>query len=137
MKNSASILKKISVFSLLTVLLISLSSFTRGASWEHLGSRTVNYTLDKDVIKVTAKEGRFTKLKLKVSNGALRMHKMVVQYGNGEKDIIPMKYHFSRRSASRVIDLKGGKRIIKDITFFYDSKNRSRQKAKVHVFGKH
>ncbi len=131
-------LQRFSISSLLVVLFLVASSFTSNiGKWDHLGSRTVNYRLDRDVIKVTAREGGFTKLKIKVTGGAMNMHRMVVQYGNGKKEEIQLRHNFSRRSSTRVIDLKGNKRIIRDITFFYDTKNLSRKRAKVHVFGKH
>ncbi|SHI40708.1 DUF2541 family protein [Aquimarina spongiae] len=135
MKNA--ITKSSVIATLLVILFVGSSFTTKIVRWEHLGSRTVNYRLDKDVIKVTAREGGFTKLKVKVTGGSLNMHKMVVQYGNGKKDIIPLRYNFSRKSATRLIDLEGGKRVIRDITFFYDTKNLSKKRAKVHVFGRH
>ncbi len=123
---------------LLVVIFLIGSSFTIAPlKWEHLGTRTVNYKLDRDVIKVTAKDGRFKKLKLKVTNGSLNMHRVVVQYGNGEKQVIAIKKNVAKGGTTRLIDLKGNKRIIRDITFFYDTKNLSRKRAKVHVFGKH
>ncbi len=130
---------RLSISSLLLVIFMMTGSFTTTniGTWEHLGSRTVNYRLDKDVIKVTAREGGFKKLKIKVTGGSLNMHKMIVQYGNGKKDVIQLRHNFSRRSSTRIIDLNGGKRIIRDITFIYDTKNLSRKRAKVHVFGKH
>ncbi len=133
------ILQRSTIVSLLLVILFLGSSFTitNIVKWEHLGSRTVNYRLDKDVIKITAREGSFKKLKIKVTGGSLNMHRMIVQYGNGQKDVIQLRHNFSRKSATRMIDLKGGKRIIRDITFFYDTKNISRKRAKVHVFGRH
>ncbi|KZS42291.1 hypothetical protein AWE51_02295 [Aquimarina aggregata] len=131
-------LQRVSVTSILLALFLITSSFSfTKIEWDHLGSRTVNYRLDKDVIHVTAKKGGFKKLKIKVTNGAINMHKMVIEYGNGKKDIIQLRHNFSRRSTSKTIDLKGNKRVIKDITFFYDTKNLSRKRAKVHVFGKH
>ena len=105
--------------------------------WEHLGSRKVNYGLDRDVIHVGAYEGVFRKLKIEVRGGSLNMHKMVVEYGNGAKDEIELRHNFVRRSASRVVDLNAGRRIIRDITFWYDTKNLSRKKAVVHVYGRH
>jgi len=137
MKNTT--LSKLSISSILVIILMITSSFTTTnmGKWEHLGSRTVNYRLDKDVINVTAREGGFKKLKIKITGGSLNMHKMIVKYGNGKKDVIQLRHNFSRKSATRVIDLEGGKRIIRDITFVYDTKNLSRKRAKVHVFGKH
>ncbi len=105
--------------------------------WERLGSKKVNFRLDKDVIRVGVRDGGFTKLKVQVTGGSVNMHKMVVEYGNGQKETINIKHQFSPRTGTRVIDLNGGKRVIKDITFWYDSKNRPGGKATVHVFGRH
>lgn len=116
-----------------------MSSFKASESqrgrWEHLGSRTVNYSLDKDVIPVGAKEGVYTQLKLVVSGGSLNMHRMVVEYGNGERDEIELRHQFGRGSTSRVIDLRGNRRIIRSVHFWYDSKNLSRQRARISLFG--
>ena len=129
----------LSLFALVFSLLIG-SSFTSSdaiySDWEKLGSKKISYKLDKDVIHVGANDGTFKKLKIKVTGGSINMHKMVVEYGNGTFDNIPLKHTFKKGSDSRVIDLEGGKRIIKDITFLYDTKNMSKKKAMIHIFGK-
>lgn len=108
----------------------------RRGSWEVLGSKKVNYRLDRDEITVGASEGGvFTKLKLGVTAGSLNMHKMVVVYGNGERDEIPLRHNFSGRSTSRVIDLEGNRRIIKKVIFWYDSDSTSRRRATLTVAG--
>ena len=122
-------------------LLIGMSSFqpykiTPKKKWVHLGSRKVNWGIEKDVIEVGSNEGGFTKLKIKVTGGAVNMRKMMVTYGNGNKDNIPLKFNFKKGAESRIIDLKGGSRKIKKITFWYDTKNHSKRKATVHVAGK-
>lgn len=104
--------------------------------WSHLGSKTVNFRLDRDVIRVGARNGAFQKLKIEVRGGDLKMHRMVVEYRNGQKEVIQLRHHFSARSGSRVIDLNGNRRIIKDITFIYDSVNKPGRKATIHVFGR-
>ncbi len=105
--------------------------------WERLGSRAVNYLAEFDVIQVGAKEGSFTKLKIAVTGGSLNMHRMVVTYMNGTKEEINLRHNFKKGSTSRVIDIRGEKRLIKKIKFFYDTKNLARRKAKVHVYGRH
>ena len=123
-------------------MIFTLSSFTPNATqiakhhWKKLGSKKVDFKLDRDVIYVGAKEGRFGKLKLAVTGGNLNMHKMKVEYMNGHIEKIALKHNFSKKSTSRIIDIDGRKRIIKKITFWYDTKNRSKKKAKVTVFGK-
>jgi hypothetical protein len=136
---------KNSIFSLFVAVisLVACSSSRAAApnsqayNWEKLGSKKVNFRLDRDVIQVGAKDGRFSKLKIEVTGGSLNMKKMVVEYRNGDKENIQLKNSFGKKSGSRVIDLKGNKRIIKDITFVYDSVNRPGHKATIHVFGKH
>ena len=74
---------------------------------------------------------------IKVTGGAINMHRMLVQYGNGGKEEIPLKHTFAKGRNSRMIDLKGKLRLIKKVTFWYDSKNRQAQKATLHLLGKH
>ena len=105
-------------------------------NWQKLGSQTVNYGLDKDVIVVGAHDGAFTKLKVQVTGGALNMHRMKIEYMNGETQEVQLRHNFSKQSGTRIIDLKGNKRLIKKITFWYDTKNLARRKARVHVLGR-
>ncbi|MDG1428453.1 MAG: hypothetical protein P8H56_02785 [Crocinitomicaceae bacterium] len=120
-------------------LFISFSSFSqpRKVKWDRLGSKLVDYRADFDVMQVGAKEGGFTKLKVMVTGGALNMHRMVVTYMNGTKEEIQLRNSFARGTTSRVIDIKGGQRLIKNIKFVYDTKNLARKKAKIHVYGRH
>jgi hypothetical protein len=128
---------KILSFLITAILFFSFTSFSQVADWEKLGSRVVNYGLDKDIIPVGALKGGFTKLKIRVTGGAVNMHRMVINYKNGSSETIELRHNFSKKSASRTIDIKGGKRLIKNIIFVYDTKNLARMKATIHVFGKH
>ena len=82
------------------------------------------------------KSGRFAKLKLAVTRRDLNMHKMRIEYHNGQVENINLKHNFSKRSSSRIIDIDGRKRIIKNIIFWYDTKNRSKKKVLITVFGR-
>ena len=104
-------------------------------NWTVLGSKHVSKMIERDVIQVGNHKGTFTKLKVKITGGKVFMKSMVVTYGNGTKDMIPLKHVFSRGAESRVIDLRGNKRVIKKIAFVYDRKNNHR-KAKVWVAGR-
>lgn len=104
------------------------------AGWQKLGSKKVNYRLDRDEINVTIREGLFNKIKFKVKNGGVNMHKVVVHFGNGGTQNIKLKNNFRRGSESRVIDLEGGNRVIRKVVFWYDSKNVSLRKARVELW---
>ena len=125
------------------ILLGFLFSFSASAHtdlphkhWEKIGYKKVNYKLDRDVIRVGPQDGLFKKLKVQVTGGAVNIHKVVIEYGNGSKNVVKVRESFARGTGSRVLDLPSGNRVIKDITFFYDTKNRSRKKGTVHVFGR-
>lgn len=120
--------------------LFTTTAFTPSTSavgkWVKLGSKKVNYGLDRDVIHVGLRDGSFSKLKVQVKGGAVNMHRIVVEYRNGSKEEIQVRHNFRRNAGSRIIDLNGGKRMIKDVTFWYDTKNVSRRKATVHLLGR-
>ncbi|MBT8328014.1 MAG: hypothetical protein KJP21_09855 [Bacteroidia bacterium] len=128
-------IKRIKLFALGLLLMGSMTSMISG-SWEHLGTRTVQFGLDHDKIVVTAKEGRFAKLKINV-NGNLNLHKVKVNFRNGTSQILNTRHNFVKGANSKVLDLKGGKRVIQSVDFWYDTKNRSRRRAIVHVYGRH
>jgi len=117
-----------------------LSAFTNpaplAANWELLGSRKVNYKLDRDVISVTKKEGTFTALKIKVRKGGINLHRMTVQFGNGETQELEVRENIREGGETRAIDLPGNTRIIEKVTFWYDTKNRSDRRAVVDLLGK-
>lgn len=105
--------------------------------WELLGKRIVNFGLDHDEILVTAAEGRFTAIKLKLKGGPINMIKCVVHYGNGTSDEIELRAVIPANGESRIIDLQGGDRVINRVSFWYDTKNRAARRAIVEVWGRH
>ncbi len=105
--------------------------------WEKLGQRKVDYKLDKDEIYVTAKEGRFTAIKLGVRKAAVNFHKVTVHYRNGSTQNIKIKNRIAPGNATRTINLDGNRRIVKKVVFWYDTKNSGYQKAVVELWGKH
>jgi len=137
--------RKILFIGVAALIILGLSSFNSGivnsnadgGKWVKLGSKKVDFKLDKDVLKVGVNKGKFAKLKIVVTDGKLNMHRMVVHYGNDSREEIELRHNFAKGSDSRVIDLKGDKRFIKKIVFWYDSKNKSANKATLTVFGRH
>lgn len=125
----------------LFLLSVSLSSFTSTVSvlppnWELLGSRKVNYGLDKDEIAVNAREGVFSALKIKVRKGGINLHRIAVHFGNGEVEELEVREDIRANSESRVLDLPGNKRVIQKVVFWYDTKNKADQRAIVNLWGR-
>ncbi|MAT53697.1 MAG: hypothetical protein CMN32_04400 [Saprospirales bacterium] len=105
--------------------------------WEKLGQRKVDYKVDRDEILVTAREGRFTALKLTVKKGGINMHKMVIHFADGSKKNVDLRAKIPAGGSTRVIDLPGNRRIIRKVVFVYDTKNFSSRKAVVELWGRH
>ncbi|GIW73346.1 MAG: hypothetical protein KatS3mg102_2888 [Planctomycetota bacterium] len=103
--------------------------------WELLGRREVNWALDRDVIPVTAAEGRFRQIRLHVTGGAVHVLALRVHFGNGEVEDIEVRHRFGPGSTSRVIDLPGEARVIQKIVFIYEKVAGARP-ATVAVWGR-
>jgi len=143
-KNKPMKLSKLFFLPLLAVFAISLMSASYPAEtakafgdWELLGKKKVNYGLDRDEIKVTAKEGLFSKLHLRVKRAPINLHKVTIHFGNGQTQNVNIKKNIAKGGKTRIIDINGGKRVIKKVVMWYDTKNRSKARAVVQVFGKH
>ncbi|MEO0340547.1 MAG: hypothetical protein AAF242_15220 [Bacteroidota bacterium] len=105
--------------------------------WERLGTRKVNYNLDRDEIGVTALEGRFTALQMRVKNAPINLHKVTVHYRNGRPQTVNVRQTVRAGGQTRTLDLNGGKRVITKIVFWYDTKNLAARRGKIELWGKH
>ncbi len=103
--------------------------------WELLGVRRVSFAVDRDVVPVGAREGRFTAIKIEVEGGDLEMYDVRVVFTNGAVWSPTTRLRFRERSWSRTIDLPGQARGIRRIEFRYRSEVR-RGRAVVRVFGR-
>lgn len=131
---------------LFLIVLLTIGGISQGCTtgqaaypgeWENLGSRKVNFGIDRDEITVTRREGTFSKIRLKVTRGSVNMHECIVVFGDGSRQRVALKNTFYPGSGSRVIDVKGGRRVIRKVILIYDTKNYANKKAKVTLLGMH
>jgi hypothetical protein len=105
-------------------------------TWKLIGQTHADHGADHDTIIVKGPYDNFRKIKFKVTDAPLNMQHMVVTYDNGNPDKIDIRQNIAQGGESRVIDLKGaGKRSIRRIDFWYDTKGFLKGKADVTVFG--
>lgn len=123
-----------SILILLAISLLGMSSISVG-DWVFLGERTVNKSLDRDEIMVTAKRGEFNKLKFKVKRAAVEFHKVIVVYGNDERMEVEMRSKINAGKETKAIDLRAKDRVIKKVIFYYDTDSITKKKAVVRLFG--
>ena len=105
-------------------------------SWRLLGTTEANHTADHDIIIVAGPFDFFRKLKFKVTDAPLNMQRMIVRYDDsGLPENIDLRFNIPQGGESRIIDLKGLKRKIKSVEFWYDTKGFLKGKAHVTLFG--
>jgi hypothetical protein len=104
-------------------------------SWHFLGKTSANHSVDHDKIIVSGPFDAFRKLKFKVTDAPLHMIRMVVVYENGLPDNIDLRFKIPKGGESRLIDLKGGKRRLKSVDFWYETKGFLSGKADVWLYG--
>ena len=112
----------------------------RGASeageWQQVGSVQARFVTDHDQIVLKAPNDDFRRIKFKVTDAALDIQQIVVTYDNGAPDKISVRQSIAEGGESRPIDLRGiGRRSIRKIEFWYDTKGVRDGRANVTVYG--
>ena len=130
-------IKTINFFAFVAAFLISatITMAQNSLTWDKLGTKVVDYTIDHDVVTASTKE-TYSALKIKVDNGTVNIHKATVHFANGDTQDIKLPSELTSGNDGKLIDLKGNKRAIEKVTFWYDTKNSSPKKAVVEVWAK-
>ncbi len=105
-------------------------------SWRLLGTVQAKHTADHDAIIVAGPYDYFRKLKFKVTHAGLNMQRMIVRYDDGgAPENIDIRFDIPEGGESRVIDLRGARRKIKVVDFWYDTKGFLNGRANLTLFG--
>jgi hypothetical protein len=104
-------------------------------NWRELGRVKAGHNGDHDRIVIDGPHDTFRRLKFRVENSPLHMSKMVVVYEDGAPENIEVKSEIPKGGESRSIDLKGGKRKLKSVEFWFDTKGVLNGKAEVILYG--
>jgi hypothetical protein len=104
-------------------------------SWKELGRVKAGHNGDHDRIEINGPHDSYRRLKFRVENSPLNMSKMVVVYEDGAPENIDVRNDIPKGGGSRSIDLKGGKRKLKSVEFWFDTKGILNGKAEVILYG--
>ena len=126
------------VFTLAIVL--ALFSFravhTLPGDWFFLEDKKVSFGVDRDVIHFGNWKDDVRQIKLRITDGPLRMYDMKIYFDNGTVQDVALKSRFAQGSESRVIDLVGGLRHLSKIEFTYETRGMLRGRSRVAVWGR-
>ncbi len=104
-------------------------------SWRLIGQTHADHSRDHDSIVVKGPHDSFRRIKFKVTDAPLNMTRMVVRYDDGAPQQINTRNEIAKGGESRVIDLNGGKRKLKSVEFWYDTRGFLNGKADITLFG--
>ena len=127
-------MKKTTVLFVLVFLFASTAVYAQ-AGWRFIADKIVAFGADHDVIVTGNTNDDFRKLKLRVTDGPLKMYDMKVYFDNGTMQDVSIRTHIPQGGESRVIDLDGGLRHIKRIEFWYETKGFRKGRSRVAVWG--
>ncbi len=127
-------MKKITALFVL-VFLFASTGVRAQDGWRFIGDKTVAFGVDHDVIVTGNTNDDFRKLKLRVTDGPLKMYDMKVYFDNGSVQDVSIRTLIRQGGESRVIDLDGGLRHLKRIEFWYETKGFRKGRARVAVWG--
>jgi hypothetical protein len=106
------------------------------ANWRFIADKWVGVGVDHDAILTGNVNDGFTKRKLRVADGPLKMYDMKVHFDNGGVQDVSIRSTIRQGGETRVIDLNGGVRRITKIEFWYETKGFRKGKARVAIWGK-
>ncbi|MEO7923291.1 MAG: hypothetical protein ABIR30_06390 [Chitinophagaceae bacterium] len=116
------------------------SSFTSTKSkpgeWFFLEDKKVGFGVDHDVIHFGHWKDDVRQIKVKVTDGPLKMYNMKIYFDNGSVQDVQLRNRFNQGSESRVIDMDGGLRHLTRIEFWYETKGFARGRSRVAVWGR-
>lgn len=112
------------------------SSPVKAGDWFFLEDKKVGFGVDHDVIHFGNWKDDVRQIKLKITDGPLKMYDMKVYFDNGEVQDVSLRNRFAQGSESRVIDMNGGLRHLTKIEFWYETKGFVRGKSRVAVWGR-
>lgn len=134
------LIKACSMFACVVALAFGYSTVSLAQNkltWDKLGTEAVDYAIDHDAVKLNENSTEtYTALKIKVLNGAVNIHKATVHFANGDTQDVNLPKEINKGNDGQLIDLKGNKRKIEKVTFWYDTKGPADNKAVVEVWGK-
>ncbi len=111
---------------------VAVTSDKKG--WHKIGEMTASFAKERDVMVVVGAD-KFAAIQIKVTNADINISDIEVFYENGSQEDIKVRSEIKNGGESRVIDLTGGERNLKKITFVYKTVGGSADKAQLEVWG--
>ena len=125
----------LTVFAAL-LLLIGLSQTLKAQNWIHLGDKHVDGNSDHDKISLGSSEGTFRQLQIRVDDAPVNFKRVVVHFGNGGDEELQFREIINAGGSTRPLNLRGRRRVIKSVEFWYEKANWGSNRPTVRLYGR-
>lgn len=123
----------VSLFAVALLFYVAVPSAS-AANWVYLGNAHVDGQSDHDNIEVGKAAGRYRFLQIRVNNGPIEFDHVVVHYGDGEPQNIPIRFVIRAGGKSRAIALQGD-RFVKSFELWYSKAKPNSARPELNLFG--
>jgi hypothetical protein len=127
-------MKKVVVSLLAVALLFYVAPAAQAANWIYLGQSHVDGQHDHDNIEVGKAAGRDRFLQIRVNNAPIEFDHIVVHYGDGEPQSIPVRFVIRAGQRSRAIELQGD-RYVRSFELWYGKARPNSARPELSLFG--
>ena len=103
--------------------------------WEILGEKTVGFQVDRDVIRVGRREGRFRRISIGVRGADVQIRNIKVIFLHGPPQNIRVRRLVPAGGRTPGFDLVGGDRVIQRVQLVYRARRGRANRATVTVLG--
>lgn len=109
-----------------------------GGRWDLLGTAVVSDRVDHDRISVTARQGDFESIKVKVRGRPVHFLDLKIHFANGDTQDVSLRQVIPAGGETREVDVQGRERVIRSVEFWYEAESRRRGRgARVELYGRH
>ena len=116
--------------------LLMLAGAQAQGRWQLLGEAHVDGARDHDRIVVTGARGEYRAIQIRVERGPIEFARVVVHFGNGTSEPIAIRGRIPAGGQTRVIDLRGQRRVIESVEFWYGRANWRENRPMVRLWGR-
>lgn len=103
--------------------------------WHKIGEKIVDFQTENDEIAVLGAD-RFSAVKLLIEKAPINLVSFDIYFENGDKQSVSVLKEFKTPGETRVININGGEREIKKVSFVYKTiANAKDKKAHVELWG--
>jgi hypothetical protein len=126
----------LTIFVVLLIFVGSSSGLTAQPDWRHLGDKHVDGNSDHDKISLGQSEGYFRQLQIRVADAPVSFNRVVVHFGNGTDEELAFREVINPGGSTRAMDLRGRRRMIKSVEFWYEKADWGSKRPTVSLYGR-